>query len=136
MKRYLIENINILYGGIILSIYCKGWDFIHQDSRYSSWDSQNLLKKPFKTALRELSVLKNIVVKITTDTGNVGYGEAAITPVITGGIHNALKICDIGEFFGVECMLGCMMESKIGLTAACHFAGGKMIITKFDQSKP
>ena len=37
------------------------------------------LKKPFKTALREVEVLENVVVKITTDTGNIGYGEAAIT---------------------------------------------------------
>lgn len=54
----------------------------------------------------------------------------------TGGIHNALKICHIGETFGVECMLGCMMESKIGLTAASHLAGGKKIITKFDLDSP
>lgn len=54
----------------------------------------------------------------------------------TGGIHNALKICNIAETYGVECMLGCMMESKIGLTAACHLAGGKSIITKFDLDAP
>lgn len=54
----------------------------------------------------------------------------------TGGIYNALKICDIAEIYGVECMLGCMMESKIGLTAASHLAGAKSIITKFDLDAP
>lgn len=54
----------------------------------------------------------------------------------TGGIHNALKICSIGESFGVECMVGCMLESKIGLTAASHLAGGKKVITKFDLDSP
>src|SRR5699024_2266314 len=48
----------------------------------------------------------------------------------TGGIYNALKICNIAEVYGIECMLGCMMESKIGLTAASHLAGGKKVITK------
>lgn len=54
----------------------------------------------------------------------------------TGGIYNAIKICHIAETFGVECMLGCMMESKIGLTAAAHLAGGKKIITRFDLDSP
>lgn len=54
----------------------------------------------------------------------------------TGGIHNALKICHIAEIFQVECMIGCMMESKIGLTAATHLAGGKKNITKFDLDSP
>ncbi len=54
----------------------------------------------------------------------------------TGGIYNGLKICNIAEVYGIECMLGCMMESKIGLTAAAHLAGGKKIITKFDLDSP
>lgn len=54
----------------------------------------------------------------------------------TGGIYNALKICNIAEVYEIECMLGCMMESKIGLTAAAHLAGGKKIITKFDLDSP
>ncbi len=54
----------------------------------------------------------------------------------TGGIYNALKICHIAETFGVECMLGCMLESKIGLTAASHLAGGKKVISKLDLDSP
>lgn len=54
----------------------------------------------------------------------------------TGGIYNAIKICNIAEVYHIECMLGCMMESKIGLTAAAHLAGGKKIITKFDLDSP
>lgn len=54
----------------------------------------------------------------------------------TGGIYNALKICNIAEVYDIECMLGCMMESKIGLTAAAHLAGGKKIISKFDLDSP
>ena len=29
----------------------------------------------------------------------------------TGGIWQALKICDVAEIYGVECMIGCMLES-------------------------
>ena len=54
----------------------------------------------------------------------------------TGGIHNALKITSIAEAHGIDCMIGCMMESKLGLTAACHVAGGKKIITRFDLDSP
>jgi L-alanine-DL-glutamate epimerase-like enolase superfamily enzyme len=49
-----------------------------------------------------------------------------------GGIHNALKINAIAETFGVECMLGSMIESKISLTAAVHLAAAKKNITMVD----
>ncbi len=54
----------------------------------------------------------------------------------TGGIHNALKICTIAELYGVECMIGCMLESKISVTAAVHLAAAKSIITKIDLDGP
>ncbi|MDF2674225.1 MAG: Mandelate racemase/muconate lactonizing protein [Clostridiales bacterium] len=54
----------------------------------------------------------------------------------TGGIHNALKICSMAEVYGVECMIGCMLESKISVTAAVHLAGAKSIITKIDLDGP
>ncbi|MCY6371205.1 dipeptide epimerase [Clostridium ganghwense] len=49
-----------------------------------------------------------------------------------GGFHNALKICSIAETMGIECMMGCMVESKIGITAAANFAMGKKNIVKTD----
>ncbi|MBM7616439.1 dipeptide epimerase [Alkaliphilus hydrothermalis] len=54
----------------------------------------------------------------------------------TGGIHNALKICSIAEVYGVECMIGCMLESKLSVTAAVHLAAAKSIITKIDLDGP
>ncbi len=54
----------------------------------------------------------------------------------TGGIHNALKICSIAEVYGVECMLGCMLESKLSVSAAVHLAASKKIITKIDLDGP
>lgn len=52
------------------------------------------------------------------------------------GIFNALKICSLAETYGVECMLGCMLESKISTSAAAHLACGKAIITKYDLDGP
>ena len=42
------------------------------------------LKKPFKTALRRVDSLEDLVVTIYTESGLVGYGEGASTAVITG----------------------------------------------------
>ena len=35
------------------------------------------LRVPFKTALRSVSSVEDVIVEIHTDTGAVGYGEAA-----------------------------------------------------------
>lgn len=49
-----------------------------------------------------------------------------------GGLHNAVKINEMAEACGVECMIGCMIESKLGVTAAAHFGAGKMNVTRAD----
>ena len=54
----------------------------------------------------------------------------------TGGIYQALKICSIAETYGVECMIGCMLESKIAVSAGAHLAAGKGIITRADLDGP
>ena len=48
------------------------------------------LKTPFKTALRTVETVEDIVVQIHTDTGNIGYGEAPATAVITGDTHGSI----------------------------------------------
>jgi L-alanine-DL-glutamate epimerase-like enolase superfamily enzyme len=54
----------------------------------------------------------------------------------TGGLHNALKICSAAEIYGVECMIGCMLEAKVSVNAAVHLAAAKSIITKIDLDGP
>ncbi|WP_371363561.1 L-Ala-D/L-Glu epimerase [Sporomusa rhizae] len=49
-----------------------------------------------------------------------------------GGLHNAIKIAHFAETMGVECMMGCMLESKVGITAAASIAASKKIITRAD----
>jgi L-alanine-DL-glutamate epimerase-like enolase superfamily enzyme len=53
-----------------------------------------------------------------------------------GGLYPALKICDLARDAGMECMIGCMMESRISVTAAAHLAGARSIITKIDLDPP
>jgi L-alanine-DL-glutamate epimerase-like enolase superfamily enzyme len=48
------------------------------------------LKTPFKTALRTVDAIEDIVVIVRTDTGHIGYGEAPATAVITGDTHGSI----------------------------------------------
>ncbi len=48
------------------------------------------LKTPFKTALRTVEQVEDVVVTIHTDTGHIGYGEAPATAVITGDTHGSI----------------------------------------------
>ncbi len=55
----------------------------------------------------------------------------------TGGISNAIRIADIAAMYGVECMIGCMLESSISVAAAVHVAVAKSeAITKIDLDGP
>ena len=54
----------------------------------------------------------------------------------TGGIWQALKICDVAEIYGVECMIGCMLESRLSVAAAAHLAAGRSVITRCDLDGP
>ncbi|AIF44650.1 dipeptide epimerase [Virgibacillus sp. SK37] len=53
-----------------------------------------------------------------------------------GGIHQAVKIATLAEVYGVECMVGSMIETKLGITAAAHFAASQPNVTRFDFDAP
>lgn len=53
-----------------------------------------------------------------------------------GGIYKAQRINSFAEECGVECMVGSMIESRLGITAAAHFAASKKNITRFDFDAP
>ena len=48
------------------------------------------LRVPFKTALRSVSSVEDVIVEIHTDTGAIGYGEAPPTGAITGDTTGAI----------------------------------------------
>lgn len=54
----------------------------------------------------------------------------------SGGIYKAQIINHMAEEFGVECMVGSMIESRVAITAAAHLAASKKNITRFDFDAP
>ncbi len=50
----------------------------------------------------------------------------------SGGIHQAQKIAHVAEAGFRACMMGCMSESRLGITAAAHFASAHPVIRFFD----
>ncbi len=53
-----------------------------------------------------------------------------------GGIYNGLKIAALAEMYGVECMLGCMLEGRVATNAAVHLACARKVITRIDLDGP
>ena len=54
----------------------------------------------------------------------------------TGGIYTALKICRAAQDFGVSCMIGCMLESKVSVSAGAHLAASQSVVTMADLDGP
>jgi L-alanine-DL-glutamate epimerase and related enzymes of enolase superfamily len=42
-----------------------------------------------------------------------------------GGILNSLKIAHVAAAANMQCMVGCMLETKLGLTAASHLVASQ-----------
>lgn len=50
----------------------------------------------------------------------------------SGGLNTALKINAIAEAAGIPCMVGCMSETRLGLTAAAHLVSARSNIKYAD----
>lgn len=72
----------------------------------------------------------------TTDALNIIQQDAApyfnIKLCKAGGIQHAEKLAHIAEAGYRPCMIGCMSESRLGITAAAHFACANSIVRFFD----
>ena len=66
------------------------------------------LARPFKTALRTVEPVEDIVVCITAENGMVGYGEAPPTAVITGDTKGSI-LSAINQFIA-PAILGADLE--------------------------
>ena len=64
------------------------------------------LRTPFKTALRTVDSVEDVIIEIHTDTGSVGFGEAPPTGAVTGdtkgSITGALKDHIINSLIGMD----------------------------------
>ncbi|MBK3496973.1 dipeptide epimerase [Viridibacillus sp. YIM B01967] len=72
---------------------------------------------------------KNILEMRAADLINIKLMKA-------GGIYQAMKINALAESNGVKCMTGSMIETKIGITAAAHFAASQPNIQYYDFDAP
>ncbi len=54
----------------------------------------------------------------------------------TGGLHEAMRICDAADQYGVSCMIGCMLESKVSVSAGAHLAAARGCVTMADLDGP
>ncbi|MCD7767124.1 MAG: dipeptide epimerase [Lachnospiraceae bacterium] len=54
----------------------------------------------------------------------------------TGGIHQAMRICDLADRYQINCMIGCMLESKVSVSAGAHLAAARSCITMADLDGP
>ena len=79
------------------------------------------LRVPFKTALRTVHSVEDIVVELHTDTGAVGYGEAPPTGPITGDTAGGI-IGAVRELLA-PILLGQEVDAFEALTARVQRAG-------------
>ena len=49
-----------------------------------------------------------------------------------GGLYRGSQICTLAENFGITCMVGCMMETKIAITAGLSLVASRKNITEAD----
>lgn len=54
----------------------------------------------------------------------------------SGGLFKAKKINDMAEAAGIPCMVGCMLESKVAVTAAAHLVAASKNIKFVDLDSP
>lgn len=54
-----------------------------------------------------------------------------------GGLSRALRVTDLAAMYGVECMVGCMLESAVATAAAAHLAVARAdVVTRVDLDAP
>lgn len=78
------------------------------------------LVRPFKTALRTVDTVNDVVVRILTDEGAVGYGEAPPTAVITGDTKSSI-LCAVKDFIA-PALIGMAVENMEGMQSKLHSA--------------
>lgn len=76
------------------------------------------LRHPFKTALRTVEAVEDVVVRVVADDGQIGYGEAPPTAVITGDTLGSIE-CAIRDFIR-PALIGMEVENLDGVMRKLH----------------
>lgn len=103
----------------------KAWDIAGLKQVTDRIDTLIMADESIFTPRQALEVVKNR----SADLINIKLMKA-------GGIYQAQMINQLAEASGIECMVGSMIETKVGITAAAHFAASKRNITRFDFDAP
>lgn len=103
----------------------KAWDIVGLKQVTDQVDTLIMADESVFSPKQALEVVKNR----SADLINIKLMKA-------GGIYQAQMINQLAEISGMECMVGSMIETKIGITAAAHFAASKKNITRFDFDAP
>ena len=74
------------------------------------------LKKPFKTALRQVNSAEDIIVRVVADSGETGFGNAPPTAVITGDSQDSV-VSAIRDTLGPK-IIGMEVENLEGILSA------------------
>ncbi|RAK11836.1 o-succinylbenzoate synthase [Halanaerobium saccharolyticum] len=132
----------------------QGWEAKEAVRIIRKLEAENLgiefVEQPVKAAdIRGLKfVRENVLTPIMADESLFTAGDCItllemgacdllnIKLMKCGGIYNALKINALAEAYGVEVMLGSMLEAKVSVTAAAHLAAAKKNISRVDLDAP
>ena len=110
-----------------------GLDIEFVEQPVNAWDIDGL---KYVTDNVETKILADEAVFGPSDAFKIIEKRAAdlinIKLMKCGGINNAIKIYSMAENMGIRCMMGCMLESRIGITAAASFASSKSNMIKSD----
>lgn len=111
-------------------------DFIEQPIKAHDLDGLRLI-----TERSSIPILADEAVFSARDAIEILERHAAdlinIKLMKTGGLSTALQIAGLAELYHTECMMGCMLESSISVTAAAHLAAARSdVITRIDLDGP
>ena len=87
-------------------------------SRIEVGEVQIPLVTPFKTALRTVDTVNDLIVRVTADDGRVGFGEAPPTAVITGDTKGSVR-CAIEDLIAPS-LTGMEIENIDGIMERLH----------------
>lgn len=110
-----------------------GVDAVEQFLPYWDFEGSAYIRENNRT---EISIMLDESIHDVHDAERAVQHKAAdffnIKLMKCGGLFNGLKIADAADRGGVKCMVGCMMENKISLTAGLSLVAAKRNIVEAD----
>jgi L-alanine-DL-glutamate epimerase-like enolase superfamily enzyme len=120
---------------VLKAIAAYGVQYCEQPVKH--WDYENLgrvrANSPIPICADE-SLFDHIDALKLAQKQSVDYFNIKLSK--SGGINNALKINSIAEAAGIPCMIGCMSESRLGITANTHLASARQNVVFYDLDSP